>query len=342
MSRGAGSSVSRRQVLVGGAVLLPQVLLRASRVGAGVADPPSTETSSPGAPGPPGSPGSPGSPSPAGSASVVGGTSYAATVLSRGPVGYWRLGQASGTIFADASGSERHGVAHGTVRLAGAGALRSDDDRSVTLDGRRSYIEVPSDPAFSQPTSGQGLSVEVWLRPDSLSLGGTGRQPYIHWLGKGGPGRYEWALRLYDRRTKTPNRISAYLFSPSGGLGAGAFFQDRLVAGEWIHVVACFEPGSADSPGRPGVRLYKNGELRQGPSSSGARYRSTAWHVVSAPGTAPVRFGTRDLQGFLVGGLDEIAIYPRVLQPEEVKEHYRIGVGTLPVPASSSSTPARG
>ncbi len=49
--------------------------------------------------------------------------------------------------------------------------------------------------------------------------------------------------------------------------------------------------------------------------------------VVPQRGTAPVRLGTRDGNGFLVGGLDEVAIYPRVLSPEEVRQHYAAGTG---------------
>ena len=42
----------------------------------------------------------------------------------------------------------------------------------------------------------------------------------------------------------------AYLFNPQGGLGAGAYFQDTPTAGEWMHVVACFDSGDATRPGQ--------------------------------------------------------------------------------------------
>ena len=121
--------------------------------------------------------------------------------------------------------------------------------------------------------------------------------------------------------------MSAYLFNLEGGLGAGAYFEDKLTAGERMHVLACYDAGGADSPGRPGVSIYKNGELRQGPSSSGARYNNRLWQITSVPGLAPVRLGTRDLGRFLTGALDEVAIYPRVLSATEVLDNYRIGKG---------------
>jgi hypothetical protein len=47
---------------------------------------------------------------------------------------------------------------------------------------------------------------------------------------------------------------------------------------------------------------------------------------VPAHGTAPLRFGTRDGGSFLTGGLDDVAIYPRVLTPAEVLENYNTGI----------------
>ncbi len=166
------------------------------------------------------------------------------------------------------------------------------------------------------------------MRPDALEFDGETDDPHVHWLGKGEPGRHEWALRFYSRASKDrPNRISAYIFNPQGGLGAGAYFQDKLKVGEWIHVVACFDPGSADSKGQPGVTIYKNGGRRLGPPSAGVLYKNAKWQIKPAHGTAPLRLGTRDLKSFLTGALDEVAIYPRVLTAKEVAENYQAARG---------------
>jgi hypothetical protein len=91
-------------------------------------------------------------------------------------------------------------------------------------------------------------------------------------------------------------------------------------AGHWLHVVACFDPGDK-SRRNAGVRLYVNGVLRQGPPAVGTLYSS--FDIVPRPGKAPVRLGTRDLASFLSGGLDEVAIYPRVLTAKEVTAHWQ-------------------
>jgi hypothetical protein len=252
-------------------------------------------------------------------------SAYEKAVLAKKPVAYWRLGEARGPTVIDRTSNGHDGTAHGTPTFQEPGAIRGDADTAIRLDGKRSYIEIPAHKDFSQPTSGKGLTVEVWLRPDLLEFEGEADDPYIYWLGKGEPNQHEWALRLYSSKSKErPNRISAYLFNPDGGLGAGAYVQDKLTAGEWIHVVACFDPGDAGTRGA-GVRIYKNGVMRSGPPSAGALYNNPRWQIRPVSGTAPLRLGTRNLKQFLVGAIDEVAVYPRVLTAKEVQEHYSLG-----------------
>jgi hypothetical protein len=87
--------------------------------------------------------------------------------------------------------------------------------------------------------------------------------------------------------------------------------------------VACYDPGDADTPGA-GVSIYKNGVLRGSPATStGALYSNPKYMIHPEHGSAPVRLGTRGLGSFLSGGLDEVAIYPRVLSAEEVFDNYK-------------------
>jgi hypothetical protein len=259
------------------------------------------------------------------------GSAYKAAVLAKHPVAYWRLDEKAGSHHAaDSSGHRHTGKYHGKPHLGQPGALALDRDLAIGLPGpkTRSYVEVPSSRAFSLHTSRKGLSVEVWLRPDTLTFRGENpdpKDPYIHWLGKGERGEYEWGFRFYSRNAKhRPNRISAYVWNADGAKGAGAYFQDPLKKGEWLHVVATFDPPTAK---KAQVRIYKNGQPSKHNGSSGTLYSS--YSIVPKAGKAPVRLGTRDLRAFLKGGLDEVAIYPRVLTPAEVLEHYRVGKGLV-------------
>jgi len=258
--------------------------------------------------------------------SAAGLSRYRDRVLSKKPVGYWRLGETAGPTAKDESGFNRHGTFHGTPTLHQPGALKHDEDTSITLDGKASYVEIPDDPAFSIATSGKGLTVEAWMRPDTLEFPGETKDPYIHWIGKGELPQSEWAFRFYTHTSTRPNRISAYAFNLAGGLGSGAYFEDPLAAGQWLHVVATFDPVTKSNP-KAGASIYRDGVMRKGPSvpgSSGTLY--SEYQVVPTHGTAPLRLGACDVtHNFLSGGLDEVAIYPQVLTAAEIHEHWTIG-----------------
>jgi hypothetical protein len=254
----------------------------------------------------------------------AGHFTYERTVLASAPAAYWRLGESRGPVAYDATGHGNHGRYHGRPTFGQAGPIPLDPNRAIGLGGprTRSYVEIRDRETFSVATSGKGLTVELWMRPDVLDFHGEqadGRDNFIHWLGKGEKGRYEWAFRFYSRRAERPNRISAYVWNPDGKLGAGAYVEDRLTPGAWVYLVATF-----DDPRKPnaGVRLYKNGAPSPHNKSPGTLYKS--YNITPRHGPAPVRLGTRDLRSFLTGGLDEVAIYPRVLGPEEILHHWRV------------------
>jgi hypothetical protein len=269
----------------------------------------------------------------AGVASVIGAPAFAAStrqynarVIAKKPVGYWRFEEKAGLVAHDSSGGRHDGMCKGGVVWGQLGAIKSESDEAIGLSGTGAFVEIPDSTVFSQPTSGQGLTVEAWMRPDALSFEGQTTQRYIHWLGKGEPGTFEWGFRFYSNDSPTrPNRISAYIWNATGqpgapNEGAGAYFQDELTQGEWIHIVACFDPGAASVQGA-GVSIYKNGVLRASPlKSRGARYAS--YDIHPAHGSAPLRLGTRDRGSYFAGGLDEVAIYPRVLSADEVLDNF--------------------
>jgi hypothetical protein len=246
---------------------------------------------------------------------------YRDGVLAKGPVGYWRLGEAAGPTATDETPNGYAGGYFGNPTFGTPGAINDDPDTAVQFNGA-DYVEIPDREDFSQPTSGAGLSVEAWLRPDVLVFPGETDDPHVHWLGKGDAGQREWAFRFYSQDSTRPNRISAYIWNPGGRLGAGAYFEDSLTAGEWIHVVACYEPGDKDTDA--GVHIYKNGDHRLGPPSPGTLYKN--FNIVPRHGTSPLRLATRDLASFLIGALDEVAIYPRVLTADEIQDNYLNGI----------------
>ncbi len=249
---------------------------------------------------------------------------YAKRVLEKKPVGYWRLGEKDGSSVADASGNNLNGTIVGSVSLGEKGVFDKEQNTAAKFDGKHGCIEIENHPALSQPTSGKGLTVEAWMRPDDLEFsGGEGEDAYVHWLGKGEAGHMEWAFRFYPRKSSRPSRISAYIFNPGPGLGSGAYVEEDIKAGKWMHIVATFEPGDKANP-KAGVSIYKDGKLALSPAKSpGALYQ--AYDVTPVHGSAPLRIGTRDKKSFFTGAIDEVAVYPRMLTAREIADNHRAG-----------------
>ncbi len=260
---------------------------------------------------------------------------YRDAVLAKGPVAYWRLGEAAGMTAVDETGNGYDGTYKFNPNLGQPGAINGDPNTAVQFTGTN-YVEILDNPNFSQPTSTNGLTVEAWMRPDTLSFPGESlpdspQNPYVHWLGKGQRPQNEWAFRFYSFEPSQdpdarPNRISAYIWSPDAIEGAGAYFPGVVTVGVWMHVVACYEPGDLNTVPPAGVQIYLNGVLIDGPPRSGTLYSNPLFAVQSANGAAPLRLGTRDLASYLVGALDEVAIYPRVLTSDEILSNYQLGV----------------
>jgi hypothetical protein len=177
------------------------------------------------------------------------------------------------------------------------------------FNGTNAYVEIPDDDAFSQPTHG-ALTVEGWMRPDSLSMPRREGSGYVHWMGKGMAGQHEWVSRMYQQGNSEmrANRISFYAFNLEGGLGAGSYFEDAVTPGEWIYYVGAFDGAR--------VYIYKNGTPRDSDLLSG-------YDITPRNGGAPVRIGTRDLGSYFQGSIARVAIYGARLTDAQVMAHWR-------------------
>lgn len=177
---------------------------------------------------------------------------------------------AAGSVV-DSSGNNLNGTVSGSVTLGDKGIFDREKDTAAKFDGSGGYIEIPNSPVLSQPTSGKGFTVEAWIRPDALGFVGEGEDGYVHWLGKGEAGQMEWAFRFYPKKSSRPNRISAYIFNPGPGLGSGAYVEEDIKAGKWIHIVATFDPGDQTNP-KAVCRSTRTASWRRAPPSHPAHF----------------------------------------------------------------------
>jgi hypothetical protein len=189
----------------------------------------------------------------------------------------------------------------------------------LTFNGVNNYVEVPS--SAVQSLSNAGLTVAVWMRPDSLMFskteGSLASQQYVHWFGKGQDAQQEWTFRMYSLTQPGPrqNRISFYAFKLDGGRGCGSYFQDPIQPGQWLQVVGVVDQSVSK------VSIYKNGQLRHSDS-----YASLS--PAPQPGSAPLRIGSKDLTSYFQGAIGPIWIWNRPLSSSEVGALF--SSGTVP------------
>ncbi|MFB7371361.1 LamG-like jellyroll fold domain-containing protein [Streptomyces sp. NPDC056222] len=90
------------------------------------------------------------------------GNHYRTTVLDADPFAYWRLGETSGTVAADAIDANQ-GQYNGTyknVTLGSSSVLASSTQKTATFNGTTSYVEMPSAPGATPSYT----SVSLWFK----------------------------------------------------------------------------------------------------------------------------------------------------------------------------------
>lgn len=83
---------------------------------------------------------------------------YSTEVLADYPIGYWRLGEASGTTAVDDSGNGYDGVYTNGVVLGATGLLAGDVDTAIDLIANSGYVALPA----SAVEAGSQASIEIW------------------------------------------------------------------------------------------------------------------------------------------------------------------------------------
>lgn len=212
-----------------------------------------------------------------------------------------------------------NGTVHGTTLTTDHFGRPSS---AYLFNGTSDYIQMPDNDVFSISTTGK-YSISVWMRPDNLSFTTADGSGYLYYLSKLGSNQNEWAFRFYNlvNSANRPNRTSAYAFNLVGGQGQGAYVQETLTAGVWMHFVFTVDT-TANLPGNPAgsgiVSIYKNGTLRNQQPLVGE------YDVVPANGSAPVRFGTGNgTDGkYFQGSIGDACFYNRVLTTTEISDLY--------------------
>ena len=234
-------------------------------------------------------------------------SSYDQTILADGPVAYWAMNKLTGTE-PDLTGNNHTGTYHSGTTAA---AALPNADQAADFNGSSQYVSVPSSAAFSIPTTGN-LTWEAWIRPDVLQFPNDSNG-YVDWMGKCqdyGP-TCEWEARMYSTTNSENrcNRMSAYVFNPSAGLGSAADWQPvcgLIQAGRWYHIVGEYttlmQPSDCqDAATYPGmIDIWVNG-VRWSHSNHGQTGCMSQYDVKPAANNSPLNIGTMSMDALVPG-----------------------------------------
>lgn len=214
--------------------------------------------------------------------------SYSAEVLADSPLVYWRLGEASGTSAADASGNGRTGTYSGTYTQGVTGLLTGDSNTAVTL-GANGLVTV------ADTTDLSAFTAEAWIK--TTDTGGA-----------------------FISRTGSPTTNRVFYLETSGNVARAIIFKTNstltsvtgttTITDNAAHHVAMTYDGTT-------LRLYVNGVEEGTPSTAVSGTLNTA--------DAPLVLGGRGTTHEFDGTIDEAAYYTTALSGARIAAHNTAG-----------------
>ncbi len=244
---------------------------------------------------------------------------YSRAILDAQPIGYWRLGETSGTATdsASAQGAQNGTYAgFGPATLGQAGPRPSDFVNAQALagleadngaprfsgnaDGGNDVVTIPGDGILNFAST-RMFTLEAWVNGGSAQEGGGA----IIAKGAGGGGE-QFAIDIASGTYR--------FFAWDGGLPNTAFVANSSIGpnGTWQHLVAVMDQPA----GR--MKLYVNG-VERASTAPRATLINTA-HEVSIGARKNSGSANYDLN--FDGRIDEVAIYNRALTPAEITNHF--------------------
>jgi hypothetical protein len=233
-------------------------------------------------------------------------TSYADAVRAAGAASYWRLGETNGVTALDAAGGRPGTYLSGVV--LGITGVDSNNPAAHFVRAGASRVEVPFSPALNPPR----FSVEVWARV----TGGAATQRAAVTSRVDGPQR-GYAL------VASPANRWRFLTGRGDLSGWDAADGPEIEPEAWTHLVGTFDGQTK--------RLYVNGRLA---GKSGGPFAVNDLRPLSIGGD---QLTSPEPAAYFEGDLDEVAVYPRPLTPEEILTHYGLITRTTQPPTLSIS-----
>jgi len=252
--------------------------------------------------------------------------SYGSTILANHPDSYFQFQDAPGsTTFQDSIPGGPPAVANGTPSLSPAGALGLSDG-SLTVGDGYAVINPPTAglgiPALPELAGSKPRTVELWFHTGDQNgtLFGAGSQFSAQDL--------EVTLTPGGLGNNPPKNTAGVFIE---GFGNDIYLPDLPLADNNWHYLALTMTGQS-------VNVVADNAQPNGATWDGRRYSRIGAQPFILP-HPPNTFGTPASVGGpgFSGSIDEVAVYPTVLSPATLHNHYAAGVGARGVLSMSLS-----
>lgn len=218
-------------------------------------------------------------------------------ILSRNPLGYWKVDETSGVAAADSSGNGNDGTFRGTPTL-GATPLASGSTAAMRVPGNQAHIEVPI-------WDGNGdFTCEFWIQTTNEA------NEMLMWDSDNFNARIFISINGDATGNLTPGHIRVFTRTGGDPSNFDSGGDTGITDGE-PHNVVVTRSGSTGT-------IYVDGvAVNSGPVESGDVH-GTIFHIGS------IFSGDSGFE--LDGILDKIVFYDRALTSTEVSENYNTGL----------------
>jgi hypothetical protein len=226
-------------------------------------------------------------------------SNFATEVLADGPIGYWRLGERSGSVSAgDASGNGNHGTCSGGITFGQPGF--HGGDTAALFDGATGRIIVLNSNSLNPPHITMEAKVK-WDGPNGF---------YQRIIEKSSfPELAQYGLGIL------PNgHVRVELRTSSAPTSVAVDSVAVVAQGVETHVAATYD-GAV-------IRIYLNGVLdseTRAPGSISPKPPTSANLIESGVGIGNQTQRDRPFKGLI----DEVALYPAALSADRILAHYK-------------------
>jgi hypothetical protein len=248
------------------------------------------------------------------------GPEYVQEVRKSAPVAYWRFDQErrrvdeAGDVVLNEMGDRFHGRIRGKVRWVGP-----DGNQAIEFGVTPEPGSMVVGESWDEVLDGD-FTLEAWIKPSHYHLGSImGFIGEFDWQDH----RNEHGVLLEVGGTSQPSLIHQperirFLYRPLLGVHGGvSCFSDRSYKPRrWQHVAAVRDGEE--------LRLFLDGQVVA--SGSDPSKMATGLQLVLG------QLYTETVERFFIGHVDEVAIYDRALDADEIRRHYHL----LRSPAKSS------